>query len=233
MAGGILHPEERKLRQKDRPRHISDRESDRRHRLPHQGEGDHHLKPEEIIRWLADQHDALADRWLLEIRSRSDPIEGELLRLVVEFVDLFVGILPHGLGVLRQDAERVLQQTAELYGNLGAHRGLAAGEPVEEVQLLRGVLLRFLHTSPPGDASEGLGLRELLQLNRLIDLAVAYTSVGHTDTLFFNLFHGTGVAGGPPSEILAEVRDQVSGLRDELSLLAVGGSTDGGGAPPT
>ena len=121
----------------------------------------------------------------------------------------------------REQVEAILQQTAELYGNLGAHRGLAAGEAVEEVQLLRRVLLRFLYTLLPGGGSTGVSLRDLLQLNRLVDLGVTYASVGHTDTLFFNLFHGTGVSGTLTPELLAEVREQVAGAWDELSLLAI------------
>jgi hypothetical protein len=113
-------------------------------------------------------------------------------------------------------AESVLQQAAELYGNLGAQRGLAAGDAVEELQILREILLRLLH----GETSRGAlspELRDLLQLNRLIDRAVTYASIGHTDTLFFVLVHGTGASGPPTPELLSAARDQVRAIRGELT----------------
>ena len=177
---------------------------------------------------LEAQREAMADRWLVEIRARTAGVEGELLDLLGDFIDLFTLTLAPGLGVFRGQVERILKQTAVLYGNLGAHRGLAAGEPVEEVQLVRGVLLRFLY-GPGGD--HGLStpdLRDLLQLNRLVDLAVTYASIGHTDTLFFNQLHGAGVAEGATPDIVAEVREQVEAFHDDLSLLVSG---DGGDAP--
>lgn len=175
----------------------------------------------ELGEWLEEQREAMADRWLVEIRTRSADIDGDLLHLVGDFIDLFTSMLGPGLGAFRGQVETALQQAAELYGNLGAHRGLAAGEPVEEMQLLRGVLLRFLHGSQTPSDLALVGLRDLLQLNRLVDLAVTYASIGHTDTLFFNLFHGTGVAGAPAPDIIAEVREQVDGIQDELSALVI------------
>ena len=179
------------------------------------------MTPAELSSWLDEQQEAMAARWLLEVQSRSEDIDGELLLLIGDFLHLLTSVLAPGLGAFREQVEAILQQAAELYGNLGAHRGLAAGEAVEEVQILRRVLLRFLYTLLPGGGSARVSLRDLLQLNRLIDLGVTYASVGHTDTLFFNLFHGTGVSGAPTPELLAEVREQVAGAWDELSLLTI------------
>ena len=172
-----------------------------------------------LSEWSEEQREAMADRWLIEIRARTAGIEGELLHLLGDFIDLFTLALAPGLGVFRGQVERVLKQAAVLYGNLGAHRGLAAGEPVEELQLLRGVLLRFLYGRGTESGLSTVDLRDLLQLNRLVDLAVTYASIGHTDTLFFNQLHGAGVAQGLTPDILAEVREQVEGIHDELSLL--------------
>ena len=185
------------------------------------------LTPAELSSWLEEQREAMAARWLLEVRSRSEGIDGELLVLIGDFLHLLTSLLAPGLGGFRYQIEAILQQAAELYGNLGAHRGLAAGEAVEEVQLLRGVLLRFLYTLPPGGGSTRVSLRDLLQLNRLVNLGVTYASVGHTDTLFFNLFHSTGVPGAPTPKLLAEVREQVAGVWDELSLLLEGEEVPG------
>ncbi|MDE0082380.1 MAG: hypothetical protein OXT72_07015 [Gammaproteobacteria bacterium] len=178
-------------------------------------------------KWLEEQREAVADRWLVEIRARTAGIEGELLHLLADFIDLFTLALAPGVGVFRGEVERVLKQAAVLYGNLGAHRGLAAGEPVEEMQLLGGVLLRFLYGQGVDNGVRKVGLRDLLQLNRLADLVVTYASIGHTDTLFFNQLHAAGVAEGLTPDILAEVREQVEGIHDELSLLIGAGHPDG------
>ncbi len=217
MSGGILHPN----RPESRPnRFFSEGESAAGPLVSAKAQEDC-LTPAELSSWLDEQQEAMAARWLLEVQSRSEDIDGELLLLIGDFLHLLTSVLAPGLGAFREQVEAILQQAAELYGNLGAHRGLAAGEAVEEVQILRRVLLRFLYTLLPGGGSARVSLRDLLQLNRLIDLGVTYASVGHTDTLFFNLFHGTGVSGAPTPELLAEVREQVAGAWDELSLLTI------------
>ena len=177
------------------------------------------VTPEQLSRWLLEHQEAMAERWFLEVRSRADGMDDEVSGLVQEFLQLLTKFLAPGMGAFRDQIEPVFQQAAELYGNLGAHRGQAAGESVEEFQLLREVVLRFLHNEGPGEGAEDLGLRELLQLHRLIDQGVTYASIGHTDSLFFNLFHGTGVSDTPTPALLAEVREQVMGLDEELERL--------------
>ncbi|MEX2531843.1 MAG: hypothetical protein WD960_13830 [Gemmatimonadota bacterium] len=177
------------------------------------------LTPEELVDWLSENREAIADRWLLEVRSRVEGVEGEIEELLREFLGLLVDFLPFGLGPYRDQVLPSFHQASELYGNLGAIRGLAAGEAVEEAQLLREVLFRFIFRDLPSTDGPGLGLRELLQLSRLVDHAVTHASVGHTDTLFFNLFHGTGVPDTPAREVLDEVRTQVRALAAELGRL--------------
>lgn len=177
---------------------------------------------QDLGEWLENSREAIADRWLAEVRARSDGLDGELADLMREFFLLLTSLLGTGLGTFRDDAEAMLQQAAELYGNLGSRRGLAAGEAVEEVQLLRGVLIRFLWAM---EREKGLAedLRDLLRLNRLIDVVVTHASVGHTDALFFDLFHGTGVSGAIAPGLLGEVRDQVHGIHDEMHELSLRG----------
>jgi hypothetical protein len=183
------------------------------------GEGRLPLTPEEVSQWLEEHRDAIAGRWLIELGSRSEPADREVMALLDEFVHLLVSFLAPGMGAHRGQVETLLQQAAELYGNLGAHRRQAAGESVEEFQILRDVVVRFLYEDPPDGGVASLGLRDALRLSRLIDVGVTYTSIGHTDTLFFQLFHGTGVAEGPTPALLSEVREQVSALREELGRL--------------
>ena len=182
-------------------------------------EGRRPLTPEELVDWLSENREAIADRWLLEIRSRVEGVDGETEEILRGFLGLLVGFLPLGLGPYRDQVLPSLHQAAELFGNLGAIRGLAAGEAVEEAQLLREVLFRFLFRDLPSADGPGLGLRELLQLSRLVDQTVTHASVGHTDTLFFNLFHGTGVPDTPAQAVLDEVHSQVKSLSEEVRRL--------------
>lgn len=181
------------------------------------------ISPAELVAWLVAHVEEIVERWSLEIRARNSDLEPPLTDLVDDFVGLIVGMLPQAMGPLRDSVRPLFQQSAELYGNLGALRGLAAGEAVEEMQLLREVLLRFLYTDPPRHGDGGIpgaiGLRELLQLNRLIDEGVTFASVGHTDTLFFSLLHGSGVAGEPEASVLEELGHQVRGLSDEADQM--------------
>ncbi len=66
----------------------------------------------------------------------------------------------------------------------------------------------------PG-SSRGAPLREILLLNRAIDIGVTQSSVGHTDLLFFSLLHGSGAPEPLRPEDLREVLDQIGQLRDE------------------
>jgi len=64
-----------------------------------------------------------------------------------------------------------------------------------------------------------MGLREVLRLNRAIDQLVTYTSVGHTDALFFALFQGSGVPERLSDDVRYELRTQLGAIRrafDEL-----------------
>ncbi len=175
-----------------------------------------HVTPDELREWIECSASALTERWLVEVRARGGGLESGVEPLLSEFLGLLVRFLPASVSAIRDQVEPLYQQAAEYYGNLGAMRGLAAGEPVEEFQLLRGVLLRALDASPPATGNAVLGLRESLHLHRWLDLGVTYTSVGHTDTLFFNLYHGAGAPGVPTSAFLDGAREQVDALGHEL-----------------
>jgi hypothetical protein len=156
-----------------------------------------------------------------EIRSRRGDEPADVEDLLASFVDLLVSFLAPGIGPWRDEVEPLVQQAAELYGSLAALRGQAAGESVEEMQLLREAVLRFLFRNPPDRNAGGVGFREMLRMNRLVDLAVTHASVGHTDALFFSLLHGTGVSDQPRAEALEELREQLDHLAEERGRLLV------------
>ena len=60
---------------------------------------------------------------------------------------------------------RIIPHAAPAYDFVFGYFVRIENSGVEEVQLLRGVLLRFLHSTPPGQGNEPIGLRDLLQLN--------------------------------------------------------------------
>ena len=79
-------------------------------------------------------------------------------------------------------------------------------------------MIRLLYQDPPLGGRVPVSLREVLRLNRAIDRGVTHASIGHTDALFFSLFEGSGIPDAPPEDLIAEVRDQLAGIREELRL---------------
>lgn len=174
------------------------------------------LEPVELARWLDERADRIRDRWLSDVKSRGADLGGPAELLTIEFFDLFLAMLPHGLGPFRDQVEPIWVQAAELFGSMAAKRGLAAGEVIEEFQILRDAVIRFLYAEPPVEGPLRISLRDLLRVNHFIDRGVTQASVGHTDALFFALFQGTGVPGGLTTENVAEIRAQLDGIRAEF-----------------
>ena len=94
-------------------------------------------------------------------------------------------------------------------------RGLAAGEVIEEFQLLREGVIRILYQDTGGTGEDGIPLRDLLRLNRVIDRGVTYATVGYTDALFFALFQGSGVGEELTEGAAVEVREQLRLLSED------------------
>ncbi|MBW3533969.1 MAG: hypothetical protein KY453_01925 [Gemmatimonadetes bacterium] len=177
------------------------------------------LEPVELSRWLEERAERLRDRWLGEVRARDVAWSDEIEELTRDFLDLFVLVLPHGLGPYREQVEPLWLQASELFGQMAAQRGLAAGEVIEEFQILRDALIRLLYQDPPVQGAEPLSLRDILRMNRFIDRGVTQASVGHTDALFFSLFQGSGVAESLTDDVRGEIRHQLSGIRREVEAV--------------
>ncbi len=174
------------------------------------------FEPVDLGRWIEGRREAIVERWLDEMESRPGGPVDDVLELYRSFCTFMARAVSAALGPYRDQVDPLLQQACELYGSLGAFRGLAAGEVVEEVQLLREVVIRFLYADPPVGGEGLLSLRDVLRLNRALDRAVTQASVGHTDALFFALFRGSGVPERLPGEQLEEVRDQLSSIRGDF-----------------
>lgn len=173
--------------------------------------------PVELAAWLEERGDRLVEHWIHELGARELGQGTGADRVVELFARQLVGLLPEMIGPYRAQLEPLWDRAAELYGGIAAKRGLASGEAIDELHVLRELVIRELYRHPPGDCSVPLMLREFLRLNRCLDRAVTHISVGHTDALFFQFFEGDGV-GAPVlsgDEVAEEAEKQLSEIRLE------------------
>jgi hypothetical protein len=175
------------------------------------------LSESELCHWLETHATDVAHRWSVELRARTNREDGPVESLREALLHAMARSVGPALGPWRDQVEPLLHQIAALYGNVAFLRGLAAGDVVEEVQLLREILLRFLFRDGASvDPTTPIGLRELLRLSRVVDQLVTHANVGHIDALFFNLLHGSGVSEVPGEERVAELTAELAHLQDEL-----------------
>jgi hypothetical protein len=171
--------------------------------------------------WLESRGKDIAKRWILELRLSPENQSGGGEGLLEELVYYIVSFLPAFLGGCRERSLEILHHTAHLYGSLAVRRGLAAGEVVEELQLLRGVILRlYLLDFAPRTSQEGEGQfgspMDFMALNRVLDRCVSRASVSYLDDLFFTHLQGSGVVEGITEALEKEILCQLEGFRDEL-----------------
>ena len=164
--------------------------------------------------WLEVQRGFLARYWFEEILHRVS-MDQEMERILERFLNLLTRMIPGAFDHRRSAVDPVWKSAAELYGALGAKRGLAAGDIVEEFQIVREAVVRILFQAPPGRYGAALSLSDALRLNRFLDSGVTHASIGHTDGLFFALFHGSGVSTVPTAKLVAEVEEQLDALEME------------------
>ena len=164
--------------------------------------------------WLEAQRGFLAIYWFDEILHRVS-MEPEMERILERFLNLLTRMIPGALDHRRSVVDPVWKRAAELYGTLGAQRGLAAGDIVEEFQIVREAVVRILFQAPPTRYGTPLSLSDALRLNRFLDSGVTHASIGHTDGLFFALFQGSGVSTVPTTKFVAEIEEQLESLEME------------------
>lgn len=171
--------------------------------------------------WLLVQEQKISERWYQELMAGSGKPGGEEAALLKRMVDHMVSFLPPCFGERRETGLEIWQQAAHLYGSVAVRRGLAAGEVVDELQLLRNVALRlFLADRPSGGPEDGgqeaIPLLEFLTLNRVLDVGVSRASIAYVDDLFFAHLQGSGVPEGITPELVEEMDRQLTGFRKEL-----------------
>jgi hypothetical protein len=162
--------------------------------------------------WLIHHVPRLGDNWYREVVRRGSVPDRAVRALLRDFLGFMASLVPASVSVERTAVLDLWRRTANLYGCLGSLRGLAAGEVVEEMQILREAILRVVFSEPPILVGAELKLREALWINRFVDIAVTQASVTHTDELFFQLLEGNGVPSTPTPDLLDELREQLSNL---------------------
>lgn len=178
--------------------------------------------------WLTDRNEQVARRWRAAIRAREDRRESDGDGFLGFFLDSLVSFLPPCLGNHRDAGGEVWQQATHLYGSLALQRGLAAGEVVEELELLREVILRLLLEDSPEDWQSRAYQREFLALNKVLTLGVVRASVAYVDDLFFAHLQGSGVPDGVSGDMEEEMGRQLETFRRELGELSPVGLNHGG-----
>ena len=170
-----------------------------------------------VGRGIAAARDDLTDAWAQWITDRHvgemelEPFE---LRRTLR---LIIALLGHMAGPLRREAREPWFAATELFGRLAESRGLSAGEVVDELQHVRGLLIVEL-----GDLIVAMPARQqlptVLRLNRVADTGVSNAVVGYTDALVAKMFSRDGVPV-PTADSLKELLGQLNGLEAELHLL--------------
>ena len=145
----------------------------------------------------------------------SGPWGGGAEAVLRPFCRGLVSFLPDMLTPIRTEIVPLWSECAELYGSVAARRGLSAGEVIEEFHLLREVILMMMFERPPVRSGAALPFRDVLLLNRALDIGVTQASVGHTDLLFFSLLHGSGSPPPLGRRELDAVSGQIRALRLE------------------
>ncbi len=171
---------------------------------------------EALAAWLDERAHDLAEEWSEELRARGGERGSVVDEGVADFLLQLALFLPFLLGPNGAAAQPLWTRACELFGTMAARRGLAAGEVIEEMQVLRELLIRDLYQDPP--AGGGPTMREALRLNRALDLGVTHASVGHTDAMFFSLLEGQGGVEEvvTPEEAAREAREQLRVIQEEL-----------------
>ncbi|MCY4399507.1 MAG: hypothetical protein OXE96_09245 [Gemmatimonadetes bacterium] len=171
--------------------------------------------PTDLGGWLKDRSPGVAELWTERLLTGGSSWTRALEPMARSFCRGLVSFLPGMLGPYRAQVLPLWSECAELFGSVAARRGLSAGDVIEEFHILREVVIRMMFDRPPAGLEDGLLLREVLQLNRAVDIGVTQASVGHTDLLFFSLVHGSGVPEPLSRGDVDQVCEQVRTMQEE------------------
>jgi hypothetical protein len=173
-----------------------------------------------VSRSLRANRDRLIEEWSRWVIKRT-AVAPHIQRPTVErHLTLLVDVLTESAGPLRRQVAELWFTSCEVYGEVAAARGLAAGEVVEELQQLRELLIHHLSETvlnlPPRQS-----MAAVLRLNRILDRGISNAVVGYTDALVETLLNRRGVpiVASEPAE--DEMLQRLEQLEQELAQLRV------------
>jgi hypothetical protein len=171
-----------------------------------------------VGRAMADHRDAIIHEWSDWLTKRVSSAAGLSRETIERELRLLLDVMIENVGPMRRSADEVWHHACEHYGLVGAARGLAAGEIVEEIQYLRGLLTRrlgpVLATLRPRQA-----MAMILRLNAILDKGVAVAVVGYTDALVATLFAQNGVPAPSNSLDSQDILKQLDQIEGELAVV--------------
>jgi hypothetical protein len=166
-------------------------------------------------RVIAELRDQMVVQWADWMGDRITAAPTIPRHLVEREFGILLDVMSEMVGPLRREVAVVWLNACEHYGRIGATRGLAAGEVVEELQFLRELLIRNLaHVLAAMRARQGMAI--MLRLNRVIDKGIAVAVVGYTDALVATLFAQNGVPSFTTEYDAAEVERQLDAIEQAL-----------------
>lgn len=131
---------------------------------------------------------------------------------------LMVDLVAEMAGPMRRETRELWEKASEHYGRTAAARGLAAGEVVEELSVLREILTRDLAAGVAAlRARQAMAV--LLHLHRVLDRGISVAVAGYTDTLVAGLMAQDGVPSAENELEASDLERQVGGLERELQTL--------------
>ena len=138
-----------------------------------------------VAKAIADSQAQMVGEWAewLTERTAAGSLPPTLvdreLRLVIETLIAM-------LGPLRREAKRLWDDVMDHYGRVGAARGLAAGEVVDEIQQLRVLLIKHIGTAV-AEMRPRRAVAVFIRLSNVVDRGISQAVVGYTDALVTSL----------------------------------------------
>ncbi len=169
-------------------------------------------------RAMADLRESLVLQWADWLGERMAPTSTIPRATVERELRLLLDVLSQMVGPMRREVKAIWARTCEHYGRVGAARGLAAGEVVEELQYLRELLIRNLASVvAPMRARQAMAI--MLRLSTVLDQGIAAAVVGYTDALVATLFSQNGVPSADADLDPSEVDRQLDSIEGEIAAV--------------
>jgi hypothetical protein len=169
-------------------------------------------------RTLVELRETLIEQWADQLSDRPADSSAVPRPLLERQLRLIVDAMAEMIGPFRREAKDLWARACEHFGRVGAARGLAAGEVVEELQVLRELLIRNL--APVLSALRARqAMAIMLRLNAVLDKGIAVAVAGYTDALVAELFARDGVPAQDTALDAAEVERQLEAIERTLGEL--------------